>query len=230
MNQLLGNVVDYVTVYIDDILITQKEDKLDEFHLEKLATVLEWLKNHGCKATNLKKSFFMQEEIEYIEHLLTRSGIKPQPRQVEALPRMQPSKNWRQIKWLLEMEINYRDNDLQLDAVIFTGWTAHHSNLLHKKARIPTEELYSWRKRATKYSERIESLRESPQRNENYSLHWPFQPTVCKICFAENGTMETNCGKVCTKWTQTHCRRRRQCCCRFLIKMTRDRTLGFWSN
>ena len=35
MNKLLGD-LDYMAVYIDNILIIQKEDESDEFHLEKL--------------------------------------------------------------------------------------------------------------------------------------------------------------------------------------------------
>ena len=37
MNQLLGDLLDYVTVYIYDILIIEIEDESDESHLEKLA-------------------------------------------------------------------------------------------------------------------------------------------------------------------------------------------------
>ena len=61
LNKLLGN-LDYVTVYIDNILIIQKEDESDESHLEKIEIVLGRLEKWGFKA-NLKKSFFMQEEI-----------------------------------------------------------------------------------------------------------------------------------------------------------------------
>ena len=50
MNRLLGD-LDYVIVYIDDILIIQKEDKSNESHLEKLAIVLEHLKNMDLKQT-----------------------------------------------------------------------------------------------------------------------------------------------------------------------------------
>ena len=38
-NKLLGN-LDYVTVYIDYILIIQKDNKSDESHLEKPVVVL----------------------------------------------------------------------------------------------------------------------------------------------------------------------------------------------
>ena len=81
MNKLLGD-LDYVTVYIDCILIIQKEDESDEFHLEKIEVVLGRLEKRGFKA-NLKKSFFMQEEIEYLGYLLTRAGIKPQPKKLK---------------------------------------------------------------------------------------------------------------------------------------------------
>ena len=39
MNRLLGD-LDYVSVYIDDILILLKEDEPDEEHLRKIETVL----------------------------------------------------------------------------------------------------------------------------------------------------------------------------------------------
>ena len=93
MSKLLGD-LNYETVYIDDILIIQKEDKSDESHLEKLSFVLRWSEKHGFES-NLKKSFFMQEEIEYLGYLLTRVGIKTQLQKVDAMLRMQPPKNWR---------------------------------------------------------------------------------------------------------------------------------------
>ena len=81
MNKLLGG-LDYVTVYINDILIIQKEDELDESHLEKIEVVLGRLEKRGFKAS-LKKSFFMQEEIEYLGYLLKRAGIKPQTKKLK---------------------------------------------------------------------------------------------------------------------------------------------------
>ena len=45
--------LNYVTVYIDDVLIIQKEDESDEFHLEKIEVVLGQLEKWGFKA-NLK--------------------------------------------------------------------------------------------------------------------------------------------------------------------------------
>ena len=69
MNQLLGD-LDYVTIYIGDFLIIQKDDEPDLTHLERLAKVLDWLEKAGFKA-NLMDFFFVQEEIEYLGYLLT---------------------------------------------------------------------------------------------------------------------------------------------------------------
>ena len=52
MSKLLGN-LDYETVYIDGILIIQKEDESDESHLEKIEVVLGKLEQQGFEA-NLK--------------------------------------------------------------------------------------------------------------------------------------------------------------------------------
>ena len=56
MMDLLGD-LDYVLVYINDILILQREGKREDDHLQKVATVLERLETKGFKA-NLQKSFF----------------------------------------------------------------------------------------------------------------------------------------------------------------------------
>ena len=107
MMDLLGD-LDYVLVYIDDILIIQREGESEQDHLNKIETVLERLQTKGFRA-NLRKSFFMQKEVEYLGYLLTCDGIKPQPKKVEAMERMQPPKNIKQVKQFLGMVNFYRD-------------------------------------------------------------------------------------------------------------------------
>ena len=53
--------------------------------------------DRGWMCLALKKSFFVQEEIEYLEYLLPkRQGIKPQPSKVDVIMLgMQPPKIWR---------------------------------------------------------------------------------------------------------------------------------------
>ena len=81
--------LDYVLVYIDDILVVQQKHKTKDDHLQKVETVLELLENKGFRA-NLQKSFFMQQEIEYLCYLLTSNIIKPQHKKVEAMRRIKP--------------------------------------------------------------------------------------------------------------------------------------------
>ena len=64
MMDLLGD-LDYVLVYIDDILIIQRVGKSEADHLAKIKIVLTCLQTKGLKA-NLRKSFFMQKEVGYL--------------------------------------------------------------------------------------------------------------------------------------------------------------------
>lgn len=107
MNELLGD-LPYVLVYIDDILILNKKDESEDDHIEKIAVVLNRLERCGF-AVNLRKSFFMQTELEYLGYLLTPNGIKPQPKKVEAISRILPPKNKRQLRRFLGMINYYRD-------------------------------------------------------------------------------------------------------------------------
>ena len=75
MMDLLGD-LDFVLVYIDDILIVQKVGESEADHMKKIEQVLERLEAKGFWA-NLRKSFFMQKEVEYLGYLLTTGGLKP---------------------------------------------------------------------------------------------------------------------------------------------------------
>jgi putative transposase len=107
MTEMFCN-LDYVLVYIDDILILQQEDKTENDHLKMITTVLQRLEDKGFRA-NLRKSFFMQKEIEYLGYLLTDKGLKPQVKKVEAMKRIKPPTNSKQLKRFLGMINFYQD-------------------------------------------------------------------------------------------------------------------------
>ena len=67
--------LDYLLVYIDNILILQREGETEDNHLQKIEKVLSRLEATGFCA-NLHKSFFMQQEIEYLGYLITSKGVK----------------------------------------------------------------------------------------------------------------------------------------------------------
>ena len=60
-----------------------------EDHLEKLREVLRRLHGAGLKV-NAAKSFFCTHKIEYLGYILTREGIKPQPKKVQAILALNP--------------------------------------------------------------------------------------------------------------------------------------------
>ena len=74
-------VLDFVQAYIDDLLCTTKGTFDD--HLEELKHIFSWLKQAGLKV-NAKKSFFARLELEYLGYWITRKGIKPVIKKVEA--------------------------------------------------------------------------------------------------------------------------------------------------
>jgi hypothetical protein len=51
--------------------------------------LLRRLQKAGFKA-NLRKSFFMQQEVDYLGYRLTSNGIGPQPKKIEAIDRILP--------------------------------------------------------------------------------------------------------------------------------------------
>ena len=96
MMDILGD-LEHVLVYIDNILIVQQEGETEEDHLKKIEEVLQRLQDAGFRA-NLRKSFFMQKNVEYLGYQLTSDGLKPQPKKIEAMDRMKPPTNVKQLK------------------------------------------------------------------------------------------------------------------------------------
>ena len=81
MNSLFAD-LDFVREYIDDLLVTTTGSFDD--HLTKLDQVLTRLRQAGLKC-NTAKSFFCKSEVEYLGYLITRNGIKAQPKKVSAI-------------------------------------------------------------------------------------------------------------------------------------------------
>ncbi len=79
---------------------------LDE-HLQKMETVLTRLRATGLKA-NVAMSLFCAHEIEYLGYILTREGIKPQPKKVQAILALNPPNNVKELRHFLGM-VYYRD-------------------------------------------------------------------------------------------------------------------------
>ncbi len=98
--------LEYVWAYIDDILVITWGTLED--HLDKLREVLRRLRNAGLKV-NVAKLLFCTHKIEYLGYILTRGGIKPQQKKVQAILAINPHKNVKELRHFLGMVQYYRD-------------------------------------------------------------------------------------------------------------------------
>jgi hypothetical protein len=80
---------------------------MDE-HLQKMETVLTRLRDAGLKV-NAAKSSFCAHEIENLSYLLTREGIKPQPKKVQAILALSLPNNIKELRHFLGMVQYYWD-------------------------------------------------------------------------------------------------------------------------
>ncbi len=102
----LMEALEYVRAYIDDLLVITRGTLED--HLDKLREVLRRLHEAGLKV-NAAKSFFCTHEIEYLGYILTRGGIKPQPKKVQVILALNPPNNVKELWHFLGMVQYYRD-------------------------------------------------------------------------------------------------------------------------
>ncbi len=98
--------LEFVQAYMDDLLIIMRET-LDE-HLQKMETVLTRLPDARLKV-NAAKSSFCAHEIEYLGYILTRGGIKPQPKKVQAILALNPPNNVKELRHFHGMVQYYQD-------------------------------------------------------------------------------------------------------------------------
>ncbi len=105
MSSLFGD-LEYVRAYIDDILCITKGDWDD--HLQKLRVVLQRLREAGLKV-NAKKSFFGRSELEYLGYWITRDGVQPISKKVEAMRKITTPKNKKELRHFIGIVNYYRD-------------------------------------------------------------------------------------------------------------------------
>jgi hypothetical protein len=82
MNDIFKNYLDkLVIVFLDDILVYSKSEEEHEHHL---ILVLQVPREHQLYA-KLSKSYFYQEQIHYLGHIISEQGITVDPGKIEAI-------------------------------------------------------------------------------------------------------------------------------------------------
>jgi len=123
MLKVLDPVLDkWVVVYLDDILIYSKT-KAE--HLQHIRSVLSLLRKHGLFA-KLSKCSFMQEETEFLGHVITKDGVHTNAGLVRAIrewPRPQKQKDVQQFIGLTQFYQQYIHNfaDIALPLTALLG-------------------------------------------------------------------------------------------------------------
>jgi hypothetical protein len=105
----MGNLMaslEYARAYIDDLLVITKGSLGD--HLDKLEAVFIRLRDAGLKV-NAAKSFFCTAETEYLGYILTRGGVKPQKKKIQAILALNPHNNVKELRQFLGMVQYYQD-------------------------------------------------------------------------------------------------------------------------
>ncbi|MCP3662607.1 MAG: DDE-type integrase/transposase/recombinase [Gammaproteobacteria bacterium] len=105
MHQVLLGLQPHVAlVYLDDIVIYSANF---EEHLEHLAQVLDRFRQYNLKL-KLKKCNFGQSELDFLGHLVTAEGLKPNPAKVQAVNEMPPPGDVSGVRRFLGMAGYYR--------------------------------------------------------------------------------------------------------------------------
>ena len=98
--------IPHVYVFIDDILIVGKQTY--EKHIEQVGKVLRVLMESGMQVNPLK-SFWAQGEVDYLGYVISRRGIRPQFKKIQAILGIKPPNNQRQLRRFIGMINYYRD-------------------------------------------------------------------------------------------------------------------------
>lgn len=105
MNFVLKNYINKTcVVYLDDILIFSTSLKE---HIINLKNILDRLKSAGLKI-QIDKCNFLKKETEFLGHILTPEGIKPNPNKIEIIKSLKLPTNEKQIKSFLGITGYYR--------------------------------------------------------------------------------------------------------------------------
>jgi len=94
-----------IKVYMDDLLIFSHGSFED--HMEKVSEVLDRLSKQGM-AVNAEKSYWAVQEVDYLGFRLTREGVKPQIKKVEAIRKLKAPKNKKELRRFIGMVNYYR--------------------------------------------------------------------------------------------------------------------------
>jgi hypothetical protein len=106
MSELMSG-LEFAWAYLDDLLILSTEKGFEK-HLEKLELVLTRLQEAGLKI-NAVKGFFAQTNLEYLGYTISREGLSPSQKKVEAILQIKAPTTCKQLRHFIGMVNYYHD-------------------------------------------------------------------------------------------------------------------------
>ena len=105
MNSILREFINKIcVVYLDDILIFSTT--LDE-HINSINKIFKTLSKHNLKI-QFHKCKFLSKETEYLGHILTPEGVRPNPKKIKDITNLKLPKTQKQIRSFLGITGYYR--------------------------------------------------------------------------------------------------------------------------
>ena len=177
MSELMQG-LEFVRAYIDDLLVLTKSDWDD--HLNKLSTVLNRIALAGLKI-NANKSFFGKTETEYLGFWISRTGIRPITKKVEAIQQLKPPKTRRELRRFIGIINYYRDM-----------WI-HRSSILAPLSRLTSKQVpWQWTDKEQKAFDNMkkiigkEVLLSYPNFNQPFEIHTDASHTQLGSVISQN--------------------------------------------
>ena len=104
IDKVLMGCADFAMGYLDDIIIFSKNEK---DHLQHLEEIFNRLRHFGLKMKREKCAFFKQH-IQYLGHLISKTGFEPLPEKLESIRKMPAPKSSKEVKQFLGLIGYYR--------------------------------------------------------------------------------------------------------------------------
>jgi len=171
--------LEFARAYIDDLLVLSKGSFAE--HLDHLEQVLIRVSEAGLKI-NASKCFFCQEQLEYLGYWITRDGIQPLSKKVEAINNLAPPTTRRQLRRFIGMVNYYRDMWLRRSHVLAPltaltsvktkwKWTDEHQKAFDTMKRIMARE----------------TILAYPDFNKVFEIHTDASKTQLGACISQEG-------------------------------------------
>lgn len=178
INDLMDG-LEFVRAYLDDVLIPTKNSF--EEHLEQLEKVLTRLQSAGLKV-NASKSKFCQDRLEYLGYVITRDGIQPNMKKVEAILKIDTPKTRKQLRGFIGLVNYYRDLYPKRSHIL-----APLSSLTSAKVKWEWKDIHQQAFDEMKRVISKETLMAFPDFNKPFDIHTDASKLQLGACISQEG-------------------------------------------